>query len=144
MCVGCAIRPSRWPGLVGAAAGLGPKLGPVLLQLPPTLKADPDTLDACLMEFRTAAAALGGEHGLRVAVEPRHETWWTDEIRQILAAHDASAVLGRPARPPDHTAVVHRDVGLSAVPRGHGPAVAQLRPAGAEVLGGSADGDLAG
>src|SRR6201996_5461600 len=67
----------RGPRLVGAAAGLGPKLGPVLLQLPPTLKADPDTLDACLMEFRTAAAALGGEHGLRVAVEPRHETWWT-------------------------------------------------------------------
>ena len=75
--------------LLGAAAGLGPKLGPVLLQLPPTLKADPDTLDACLQEFRTAAAALG-EHGLRLAVEPRHETWWTDEIRQILAAHDAT------------------------------------------------------
>src|SRR5438105_2441329 len=70
--------------LLGAAAGLGPKLGPVLLQLPPTLKAVPDTLDACLKEFRTAAAALG-VHGLRLAVEPRHETWWTDEIRQILA-----------------------------------------------------------
>ena len=54
--------------LVGAAAGLGPKLGPVLLQLPPTLKANPDTLDACLKEFRTAAAALG-EHGLRLAVD---------------------------------------------------------------------------
>ena len=75
--------------LVGAAAGLGPKLGPVLLQLPPTLKADPDTLDACLKEFRTAAATLGG-HRLRLAVEPRHETWWTDEIRQILAAYDAT------------------------------------------------------
>src|SRR5438046_4726149 len=71
--------------LLGAAVGLGPKLGPVLLQLPPTLKADPDTLDACLKEFRTAAAALS-EHGLRLAVEPRHETWWTDEIRQILTA----------------------------------------------------------
>ena len=75
--------------LLGAAAGLGTKLGPVLLQLPPTLKADPGALDACLKEFRTAAAALG-EHGLRVAVEPRHETWWTDEIRQILAAHNAN------------------------------------------------------
>ncbi len=59
--------------LLGAAAGLGPKLGPVLLQLPPTLKADVNALDACLREFRTAAAALG-RHGLRVAVEPRHET----------------------------------------------------------------------
>ena len=88
--------------LLGAAAGLGPKLGPVLLQLPPTLKADPDTLDACLQEFRTAAAALG-EHGLRLAVEPRHETWWTDEIRQVLAAHDATLCWadrrGRPITP---------------------------------------------
>jgi len=46
--------------LVSAAAGLGPKLGPVLLQLPPTLRADPDALDACLKEFRTASAALDG------------------------------------------------------------------------------------
>jgi uncharacterized protein YecE (DUF72 family) len=88
--------------LLGAAAGLGPKLGPVLLQLPPTLKADPVTLDACLKEFRTAAAALG-QHGLRLAVEPRHETWWTDEIRQILAAHDATLCWadrrGRPITP---------------------------------------------
>ncbi len=75
--------------LLGAAAGLGQKLGPVLLQLPPTLKADPDLLDACLKEFRTAAVALG-ERGLRVAVEPRHESWWTEETRQVLASHDAS------------------------------------------------------
>src|SRR6185437_139403 len=34
--------------LIGAAAGLGPKLGPVLLQLPPTLKAEPGALDRCL------------------------------------------------------------------------------------------------
>jgi uncharacterized protein YecE (DUF72 family) len=88
--------------LLGAAAGLGPKLGPVLLQLPPTLTADPDALDACLKEFRTAAAALG-EQGLRVAVEPRHETWWTGEIRQILTAQDATLCWadrrGRPITP---------------------------------------------
>src|SRR5438552_414058 len=58
--------------LMRAAAGLGDRLGPVLLQLPPTLKADPGALDACLREFRQATAALGG-HRLRVAVEPRHE-----------------------------------------------------------------------
>src|SRR3984957_7838709 len=75
--------------LLGAAAGLGPKLGPVLPQLPPTLKADPGTLDACLKEFRTTATALG-EHELRLAVEPRHETWWTDEIRQSLAEQNAT------------------------------------------------------
>jgi len=88
--------------LLGAAAGLGAKLGPVLLQLPPTLKADPDTLDACLKEFRTAAAALG-EQRLRIAVEPRHESWWTEDIRQILAGHDAALCWadrrGRPITP---------------------------------------------
>jgi uncharacterized protein YecE (DUF72 family) len=93
--------------LVGAAAALGPKLGPVLLQLPPTLKADPGTLDACLKEFRTASAALGGQ-GLRLVVEPRHETWWTDEIRQVLAAHDAALCWadrrGRPVTPRWRTA----------------------------------------
>jgi uncharacterized protein YecE (DUF72 family) len=69
--------------LLGAAANLGPKLGPVLLQLPPTLTAQPDALDACLKAFRTAAP-------LRIAVEPRHESWWTPEIQQIIAAHDAA------------------------------------------------------
>jgi uncharacterized protein YecE (DUF72 family) len=88
--------------LLGAAAGLGPKLGPVLLQLPPTLKADPDALGACLREFKTAAAALGLRPP-RVAVEPRHETWWTEQTRQILVAHDAALCLadrrGRPITP---------------------------------------------
>jgi uncharacterized protein YecE (DUF72 family) len=88
--------------LLGAAAGLGPKLGPVLLQLPPTLKADAKALDACLTEFRTAAAALGVQ-GLRVAVEPRHETWWSQETRQVLAGHDAALCwadrCGRPITP---------------------------------------------
>jgi uncharacterized protein YecE (DUF72 family) len=88
--------------LLAAAAGLGRKLGPVLLQLPPTLKADPGLLDACLKEFRTAWAALG-RSGLRIAVEPRHETWWTEEIRQVLTAHDAALCWadrgGRPITP---------------------------------------------
>jgi uncharacterized protein YecE (DUF72 family) len=88
--------------LLGAAAGLGPKLGPVLLQLPPTLQADASALDACLAEFRTAAAALGGP-APRVAVEPRHQTWWTEEIRQVLTRHDAALCwadrLGRPITP---------------------------------------------
>jgi len=88
--------------LLGAAQGLGAGLGPVLLQLPPTLKADTETLDACLREFRAAAAALGGPPP-RVAVEPRHDSWWTGEVRQVLAAHDAALCWadrhGRPVTP---------------------------------------------
>jgi uncharacterized protein YecE (DUF72 family) len=75
--------------LLGAAAGLGPKLGPILLQLPPTLQADPALLAACLAEFSSAADVLG-LRGLRVAVEPRHPSWWTDDCRRVLAEHDAA------------------------------------------------------
>jgi uncharacterized protein YecE (DUF72 family) len=88
--------------LLGAASGLGPRLGPVLLQLPPTLRADPGLLAACLAEFRAAADALGLRPP-RVAVEPRHPTWWTGEVRQLLAAHDAALCWadrrGRPVTP---------------------------------------------
>ena len=87
--------------LLGAAAALGPKLGPVLLQLPPTLKASPALLDGCLTEFQRAR--LPGRRRVRVAVEPRHESWWTEEVRQVLAAHDAALCwadrLGRPVTP---------------------------------------------
>jgi uncharacterized protein YecE (DUF72 family) len=75
--------------LLAAASRLGPKLGPILLQLPPTLRADPAVLDACLAQF--GAARLPGVPGaLRIAVEPRHPTWWTDEVQQVLAAHGAA------------------------------------------------------
>src|SRR5277367_4395907 len=91
--------------LLGAASGLGPKLGPILVQLPPTFQADPGLLDACLKEFRGAWPAVRGDgpEVLRIVVEPRHETWWTDEVRQILADHDAALCwadrLDRPVTP---------------------------------------------
>ncbi|MGR4880301.1 DUF72 domain-containing protein [Streptomyces sp. LARHCF249] len=67
--------------LMAHAASLGDRLGPVLLQLPPTLRADPAALDACLACFPT---------GTRVAVEPRHESWWTAEVRSVLADRNAA------------------------------------------------------
>ncbi len=76
------------------AAASGPKLGPVLLQLPPTLRAEPGRLDACLRQF---------PQGVRVAVEPRHPTWWTDETRRVLEERGAALCwtdrLGRPQTP---------------------------------------------
>lgn len=77
--------------LVDAAANLGAKLGPILLQLPPTLPAQPDALDACLKEFRSASLGHGYER-LRIAVEPRHSSWWAPEMQPILAAHHAALV----------------------------------------------------
>ncbi|MCG5213749.1 DUF72 domain-containing protein [Streptosporangium sp. KLBMP 9127] len=80
--------------LLGAVAGLGDRLGPILLQLPPTLRADPARLAECLGCFPAA---------IRVAVEPRHESWWTDEVREVLSARGAALCwadrLGRPVTP---------------------------------------------
>jgi uncharacterized protein YecE (DUF72 family) len=63
------------------ATALGPKLGPVLLQLPPSLTADTGLLSAVLERF---------PREVRVAVEPRHGSWWSDEVRAVLERHDAA------------------------------------------------------
>jgi uncharacterized protein YecE (DUF72 family) len=85
--------------LMQAAAGLGDRLGPVLLQLPPNLTAEVARLDACLAEFGKSGAG----QPVRVAVEPRHPSWWTEETRQVLAAHGAALCWadrrGRPLTP---------------------------------------------
>ena len=85
--------------LVDRAAGLGDRLGPYLLQLPPTLRADPALLDACLAAFPSGAL---------VAVEPRHESWWTDEVRTVLERRGAALCWadrkGRPITPRWRTA----------------------------------------
>jgi uncharacterized protein YecE (DUF72 family) len=65
-------------------AGLGPKLGPVLLQLPPQLRCDRERLARTLDQFPAS---------VRVAVEFRHATWFTDEIRQLLEDHGAALCL---------------------------------------------------
>jgi uncharacterized protein YecE (DUF72 family) len=63
------------------AGALGAKLGPVLVQLPPNFHADVERL-------RDALAAFPA--GVRVAVELRHPSWFTDEVRAVLADHNAA------------------------------------------------------
>ena len=69
--------------LMDRIAGLGDKLGAVLLQLPPTLQRDVELLDACLACFPS---------GTRVAVEPRHDTWWDPGTREVLERRQAALV----------------------------------------------------
>jgi uncharacterized protein YecE (DUF72 family) len=64
--------------------GLGSKLGPVLLQLPPTLRADVPALSAVL-ELVPA--------DVRVAVEFRHDSWFSDRVRAVLEHHRAALCL---------------------------------------------------
>jgi uncharacterized protein YecE (DUF72 family) len=73
------------------AQPLGPTLGPVLLQLPPTLTADTDRLRDVLRQFPPA---------VRVAVEFRHRSWWTGATKAVLEAHNAAlAWADRNSRP---------------------------------------------
>ena len=66
------------------AAALGSKLGPVLVQLPPSLEADPAALNDTLSRLCSS---------VRVAVEFRHSSWENDEVHQILADHGAAWCL---------------------------------------------------
>jgi uncharacterized protein YecE (DUF72 family) len=142
--------------LLGAASGLGGKLGPILLQLPPTLRADEEALrrmDQCLTALRGAWQSRGGGQDqpkaeLRVAVEPRHDSWWSSEARTLLAGHEAALAwadrLERPVVPLWRTAGwgylrLHEGAGstwpgyhLSAL-RAWAQRIAALWPASADV-----------
>ena len=79
---------------LGRAEALGDKLGPVLLQLPPTMRVDVAALDETLGLF---------PRHVRVAVEPRHESWWIPDVRAVLERHGAALSWadrkGRPVTP---------------------------------------------
>ena len=76
--------------LVQRARRLEDKLGPVLLQLPPTLEADVERLRRTLDAFPA---------DVRVAVEFRHSSWYTDEVEALLGEHDAALCLADRRRP---------------------------------------------
>lgn len=70
--------------LLDRANALGAKLGPVLLQLPPTLGINLDALDETLACF---------PRGVRVAVEMRNPSWFVDSTAEVLAEHGAAYCL---------------------------------------------------
>lgn len=70
--------------LVERLEGLGSKCGPVLVQLPPGLKIDLDALEATLAAFPSRA---------RIAVEPRHPSWFVPETRRLLERRRAALCL---------------------------------------------------
>jgi uncharacterized protein YecE (DUF72 family) len=61
--------------LVERASELGCHLGPVLIQLPPDLELDLVGLEQTLDAFPA---------GIRLAVEPRHPSWFVDDVRGAL------------------------------------------------------------
>jgi len=74
-------------------AELGDRLGPVLVQLPPSLA----------LERRTALAffrALREQHDGGIALEPRHESWFTADVDGLLVSAHVARVAADPPRLP--------------------------------------------
>jgi len=76
---------------LGECAVLGRKLGPLLVQLPPSLQFDPRN-----RFFETLRARFGGA----VVCEPRHATWFTPEAEAAFRAGRISRVAADPAPVP--------------------------------------------
>jgi uncharacterized protein YecE (DUF72 family) len=69
------------------AATLGPRLGPILFQLPPFFRKDAGVL----REFLELLPA-----GTQAAFEFRHASWFDDEVTTLLADRGAALVAGDP------------------------------------------------
>jgi uncharacterized protein YecE (DUF72 family) len=74
-------------------SGLGPKLGPLLVQLPPSLTFEAGTSDVFLRELRSRVA--GG-----IVCEPRHRSWFTPEVDALLNRQRIARVAADPAPVP--------------------------------------------
>ncbi len=79
-----------------ALAGLGAKLGGVLVQLPPGLAFEARVADRFF-------AMLRRRSGTRVACEPRHASWFTPAADAVLLRHAVARAAADPARVPEAT-----------------------------------------
>jgi uncharacterized protein YecE (DUF72 family) len=75
------------------ARGLGERMGPLLVQLPPSLGFDAEHAD----EF---FGMLRERHTGTVGCEPRHESWFTTMAGSLLRRHAIARVAADPARVP--------------------------------------------
>ena len=71
--------------------GLGEKLGPLLVQLPPSLAFDADVAGAFF-------AALRQRSDRSIVCEPRHVSWFEPDAEALLVAHRAARAAADPAR----------------------------------------------
>lgn len=71
-------------------APLGSKLGPLLCQLPPSLRFDGDVISAAFQAMRNR---FDGE----IVIEPRHRSWASETAFQLLEEYRIGRVLADPA-----------------------------------------------
>lgn len=85
-----------WREFLDHALELGPKLGPFLFQLPPSLRADPGLLETLLAGIRER----NPEPAIRAAFEFRHAGWFDAGILDLLRTYGACAVRAHSERYP--------------------------------------------
>ena len=73
--------------------GLGSKLGPLLVQLPPSLAFEPGVADRFLEELRRHMEG-------QIACEPRHRSWFMPEVEGLLDRLRIGRVAADPAPAP--------------------------------------------
>jgi uncharacterized protein YecE (DUF72 family) len=78
---------------IGETAGLGAKLGPILVQLPPSFAFDAIAASSFFTELRSR---FDGS----VVIEPRHESWFAGAVEEMLVEHRVARVAADPARVP--------------------------------------------
>ncbi len=74
-----------------AVGGLGNKLGPVLVQLPPKLFFD----DGVAREFFTTLREL---HAGAIVLEPRHPSWFNASVNRLLRSFEVARVAADPPK----------------------------------------------
>jgi uncharacterized protein YecE (DUF72 family) len=88
--------------LADEVAGLGDKLGAVLVQLPPSLALEPAVADRFFHELRLRLACP-------IVCEPRHRSWFEQPADALLQSHRIARVAADPSIVP-----------AAASPAGHG------------------------
>ncbi|WP_262031291.1 DUF72 domain-containing protein [Microvirga sp. Mcv34] len=75
---------------VSEAGGLGPKLGPLLVQLPPRLSFQPGIADRFLSDLRSRVEGS-------IVCETRHASWFRTEVEALLDELRIARVAADPA-----------------------------------------------
>jgi uncharacterized protein YecE (DUF72 family) len=80
-------------GFLDQVAGLGSKLSVLLVQLPPTLAFDRNEVEMFFTQLKNLAPAT-----VRIACEPRHDTWSDEGVDDFLSSLEITRVAADPPR----------------------------------------------
>jgi uncharacterized protein YecE (DUF72 family) len=73
--------------MMSRAGRLGGKLGPVLLQMPPDFQRDVARFEGAVEAMRSCV------RDVRIAVEFRHDSWFVDDVRDVLRRQDVALCI---------------------------------------------------